>query len=210
MDKPPTDNSPTDESNSSHVPFNTDEFIVGAFQVYGVMFIGSMVCSYLFLGTLNLWPGSFKALAIALAGGVVLGLSVFLISKLLVCFPRWKKLFQGFRDLLGHLETKDVFILAIMSGLGEEAFFRGLLQPWLGIPAASLIFALFHAPQLFSGDESDNTSFSLWPWFALFAGIALGWLTILTGTWLSSAVAHFLVNYLNLVYICSAGEGDSP
>ena len=217
MDKTPIDRTPINEcknetgstgTNISNVPFNADEFIVGAFQIYGIMLVGSMVVSYLFMGTLNIWPGSFEKLAIGLGSGAVLGFSVFLLSRFLVSFPRWKKLFEGLRDLRDHLETKDIFILAVMSGLGEEAFFRGLLQPWLGIPAASLIFALFHAPQLFSSDEAQNSSFSLWPWFALFIGIALGWLTILTGTWLSSALAHFLVNYLNLMYICSACEGE--
>jgi membrane protease YdiL (CAAX protease family) len=191
------------------VPLPADELMVAAFQLYGIMFVVSLVFSYLFQGKFNLWPGSFTKLAIGLSGGVLLGLLISIISRILIFFPRWKKLFFGFRKILGHLSVKDVLILALMSGFGEEAFFRGFLQPWLGIPAASFFFAVLHAPQLFSSDQSETSSLSLWPWFALAAGIALGWLTILTGTWLSSAVAHFLVNYLNLVYICSVCDCDS-
>ena len=118
----------TDEVSDSIPPLPADELMVAAFQLYGIMLVVSMVCSYLFFGTLYLWPGSFEKLAVGLGGGVALGLLVSFISRILIYFPRWKELFMGFKKLLGHLEVKDVFILALMSGLGEEAFFRGFLQ----------------------------------------------------------------------------------
>ena len=197
-----------DEVSGNIPPLSSDELIVAAFQLYGIMLVFSMILTYLFFGTLYIWPGSFEKMVYGIGGGIIVGLVISLISRILIYFPRWKKLFTGFKKLLGHLDVKDVFLLALMSGFGEEAFFRGFLQPWLGIPVASFLFAVLHAPQLFNGGNDNASSFSLWPWFALAAGIILGWLTLLTGTWLSSAVAHFLVNYLNIVYICSACEGD--
>lgn len=38
-------------------------------------------------------------------------------------------------------------ILGISAGAGEEAVFRGALQPRFGIPLTSIVFALLHAPQ---------------------------------------------------------------
>ncbi|MDQ3780508.1 MAG: CPBP family intramembrane metalloprotease [Chloroflexota bacterium] len=38
-------------------------------------------------------------------------------------------------------------ILGICAGAGEEAAFRGALQPRFGIPLTSIVFALLHAPQ---------------------------------------------------------------
>lgn len=38
-------------------------------------------------------------------------------------------------------------LIGISAGIGEEALFRGALQPRFGIPLTSLAFALVHAPQ---------------------------------------------------------------
>ena len=191
----------TEKSDKNHI--ETDELIVTAFSFYGIMLVGSMVLSFVFKGNLFLWPGSLIKLAIGIGAGIFVGVSVALISRILIRFPRWKKLFSGFKKILGHLDKKDAFILALMSATGEEAFFRGLLQPWLGIPFTSFLFAVLHAPQIFNKESEETSDFALWPWFALIIGIMLGWLAQYTGTWISSAVAHMVINYLNLVYICS-------
>jgi membrane protease YdiL (CAAX protease family) len=46
--------------------------------------------------------------------------------------------------LVGGLSTPRVCLLAAASGLAEEAFFRGALQPRVGWLAASLLFGLAH------------------------------------------------------------------
>ncbi len=38
-------------------------------------------------------------------------------------------------------------VLGLSAGVGEEAIFRGALQPRFGIPLTSMLFALVHAPQ---------------------------------------------------------------
>jgi membrane protease YdiL (CAAX protease family) len=95
--------------------------------------------------------------------------------------------------LVGPLSARRAFVLAAASGLGEELFFRGALQPRVGWLVATLLFAAAHfvpTPQLRS-----------WAWFALVAGALFGGLFALTGDVLAPALAHALVNGLNLRWL---------
>ena len=105
--------------------------------------------------------------------------------------------------MLGRLRVSECVALALLSGVAEEAFFRGALQPQVGLLAASLLFALAHfAP----GRD-------LWPWTlcSLAAGLALGGLFAWTGNLVAPVVAHALINAVNLrvlsVRYAPAGDG---
>ena len=81
-------------------------------------------------------------------------------------------------------------LLAMASGIGEEALFRGALQPVAGLLLASLLFGLVHfAPRR-----------GLWPWslFALAGGLGLGALFDATGNLVAPVVAHATLNAVNL------------
>ena len=83
--------------------------------------------------------------------------------------------------------------LAALSGVAEEAFFRGALQPQVGLVAASLIFGLAHfVPRR-----------ELMPWtgFSIAAGFLLGFLFDATGNLLAPVVAHAVVNAMNLRHL---------
>ena len=95
--------------------------------------------------------------------------------------------------LLGPLSLGRAWAFAAASGLAEEAFFRGALQPRVGWLAATLIFAVAHfvpAPKLWS-----------WAVFALAAGALFGALFAATGDLLAPLLAHVLVNGLNLRWL---------
>jgi len=95
--------------------------------------------------------------------------------------------------LLGPLGTARAWTLALVSGLAEEAFFRGALQPRVGLVAATLLFGAAHfvpTPQLRS-----------WALFALVAGAGFGALFAATGDLLAPLLAHVLVNGLNLRWL---------
>ena len=99
--------------------------------------------------------------------------------------------------LLGPLSHVRAWGFAAASGLAEEAFFRGALQPRVGWLAATLIFAAAHfvpAPKLWS-----------WSVFALAAGALFGGLFAATGDLLAPLLAHVLVNGLNLRWL-AAGQ----
>ena len=97
---------------------------------------------------------------------------------------------RALAELLGKRSLRECIVLAVASGVAEEAFFRGVLQPALGWLLASLIFGLVHfAPKR-----------ELLPWtgFALAAGLVLGALFESTGNLVAPIVAHVGINAANL------------
>jgi len=97
---------------------------------------------------------------------------------------------RALAELLGKRSWRECVFLAVASGVAEEAFFRGVLQPALGWLLASLIFGLIHfAPKR-----------ELLPWtgFALAAGLVLGALFESTGNLVAPIVAHVGINAVNL------------
>ena len=72
----------------------------------------------------------------------------------------------------------------------SELFFRGALQPAVGLVPASLIFGLIHI-----GPERR-----FWPWtvFAVVVGFILGALYELTGDLAGPIVDHVCINALNM------------
>lgn len=93
-------------------------------------------------------------------------------------------------SLLGPLRRRDCLVLAALSGIGEEALFRGALQPEVGLVAASAVFGLVHfAPQ---------RELRAWTLFAIGAGLLLGALYDATGNLVAPIVAHAGINAVNL------------
>jgi hypothetical protein len=124
------------------------------------------------------------------AGVLVAAVAIF-ASRELTRRTRWgKELARALGELLGELGPADCVLLALVSGVAEEAFFRGALQPRIGLVAASLLFGLAHfAPRR-----------ELVPWtlFSVAAGFALGALFDWTGNLLAPVVAHALINAVNI------------
>jgi membrane protease YdiL (CAAX protease family) len=95
--------------------------------------------------------------------------------------------------LLGPLSPRRALAFALASGLAEEAFFRGALQPRVGLALATLLFAAAH--------YVPRPGLRAWSLFALAAGLLFGVLFAWTGDLLAPAVAHALVNALNLRWL---------
>lgn len=124
-----------------------------------------------------------------LAGGVVV-----LLSRQLTRHTLWgQRLAFVLGSLLGQLSVAECVLLAALSGVAEEAFFRGALQPQVGLVAASLLFGLAHfAPRR-----------ELLPWtaFSVAAGFLLGTLFDATGNLVAPVLAHALINAVNLRFL---------
>lgn len=86
----------------------------------------------------------------------------------------------------------ELLLGAAMAGFSEELFFRGLLQPQIGLPAASLVFGLLHGP-----------SRSLWPLavWAAGAGALLGLVYSATESLLLPTLVHALYDAAALLYV---------
>lgn len=160
-------------------------------------------------------PPDRTTLVLSLLAAVALALGVVAAGRALervgwyLAMARFLKRLVTSPDLLGpELDAEKAFVVALYSGIGEEALFRGFLQPWivlqlqgawgqpsawpavLGVVLASGVFGLLHFPLVRE----------LIPWtaFALLAGLLFGALAAWSGSLLAPVVAHLLINWLNI------------
>ena len=87
------------------------------------------------------------------------------------------------------LTIQEIAVIALLSGVSEEIFFRGALQAEIGIIGASLVFGLLHPL---------NVSYVIW---AASVGFAFGLLYQATGSLLPPMIAHGAYNLAALVYL---------
>ncbi len=101
------------------------------------------------------------------------------------------------RPLFASSTLVDLAIISLMAGMGEELFFRGLLQAllihWLGMIAglvlASTLFGVLHL---------------VTPAYAVMAslmGLYLGCWYLATGSLLAVAVAHAVYDFVALIWL---------
>jgi len=85
-----------------------------------------------------------------------------------------------------QLRVRDIMLIALSAGVGEEVLFRGVLQPHLGVWPTSILFGALHPLS--------------W-WYMLYgtgAGLLLGYLAIITEGLLAPIVCHTVVDGLLL------------
>jgi hypothetical protein len=86
----------------------------------------------------------------------------------------------------------ELVLGASMAGLAEELFFRGVLQPRIGLVAASLVFGILHGP--------SRGLLPLAAWAAV-AGCFLGLLHDATGNLALPTLVHALYDLVALLYV---------
>ena len=87
---------------------------------------------------------------------------------------------------LDTLNPVNIVLVALSAGVGEEALFRGALQPHLGLAWTALLFGLAHPLS--------------WAYiaYASLAGLVLGGLVEATGSLLPAMVCHTVVDAILL------------
>ena len=103
--------------------------------------------------------------------------------------------------IIGKLETRDAFLIALFSGISEEIFFRGFCYPIFnkrfGAAAAMILtssfFALIH-----------DSTFAFWPIFVL--GMALNLVYEKRGSLVSNITIHITHNIIFLGYFFLAKD----
>ena len=93
--------------------------------------------------------------------------------------------------LIDGARVRDLILVAVMSGVGEEALFRGALQPVLGILVTSLLFGALHV--------GPDRRYLVWTVWAVGAGFLFGALYEWTGGILAPVTAHVLHNAATLL-----------
>jgi hypothetical protein len=128
--------------------------------------------------------------------GLAVGLAIVGLSRLATRFTEWgENLARAMAEALGQISMPDAVLLAFASGLAEEMFFRGALQPRVGLVLASLMFGIVHFV--------PRREFLPWTVFALAAGFGFGALYDATGNLVAPVVAHTVVNGINLPLLIS-------
>lgn len=83
-------------------------------------------------------------------------------------------------------KMRDLMLVSVFSGVGEEALFRGAVQPEFGLVIAAVAFGALHV--------GPDRRYLLWTVWAVLAGFLFGWLFLVTGGLLAPVVAHVLHN----------------
>lgn len=137
--------------------------------------------------------------SIALMAGLVLAgivtLATVFATRVLVERARWaRELYDLLRAPLLGLSRARLITLAVLSAAGEELFFRGALQPTVGLVAASVAFGLVHV-----SPRGTGVAWTLW---ACVMGFVFGALFEASGHLIVPMLAHALINYANMQYMC--------
>lgn len=135
-------------------------------------------------------PASFP---VQLGVGAVAGGAIGAISMGISRFRFMEPALEPFRSIGQSIRAIWLIVfLSLCAGVGEEIFFRGALQVWLGIPLTAVVFVLIHGYL-----NPWNWRISVYGLFMTAAMIGIGFMSDQIG--LTSAItAHAVVDIIAL------------
>jgi membrane protease YdiL (CAAX protease family) len=160
-------------------------FVRHAALFYGALVVVAAVWNTLRGREMPLWGDSIPLglLLGTLAAGVTIALGA--IAYRLI--PLVRRLAEELAPVIvDPFDRAALILLSLFSGIGEEALFRGAVQPEFGLVWASLLFGALHI--------GPGRRFLLWTVWAVLAGFLFGALFELTGGLLAPMLAHTLHN----------------
>jgi uncharacterized protein len=135
--------------------------------------------------------------------GVSFGTLVIAATRISVRRWEWARgLHQDLRPVARNVESKTLITVAILSSVGEELFFRGLLMPTLGVLVQAGLFGFLH--------QVRGRSRWVWVAWATLVGLAFGALFALTGSLLGPIAGHALINAHNLIFLRDHDPAPKP
>ena len=172
-----------------------------AFVVYCPLTVGALAWAWLaggrFAWTLETpWLSApySERFALSLGLGLVLALVVVAMTPLLVERTQWARaLHVELEAIISPLSSAEITTLALASGFAEELFFRGAMQPVLGLLITAVIFGAVHV--------GPKPVFFAWTTWAFVMGLLLGMIFELTGVLWGPVLAHVWINQRNMSFI---------
>ena len=161
---------------------------------YGVLLAISLIGSKLAEQMESWYNPAGPELVLQVGAGVAAGLLGVWISRLMERrVVAVRQLAGDFSDILRGLSRTQAWILALSSGIAEEAFFRGTLQPLIGILPATVLFAAIHI--------GPARRYLWWTLSALIYGIGLALLFEWGQGLVAPVTAHVVLNGINLYHL---------
>lgn len=168
-----------------------------ALAVYALVCVGSGALALWLWGSIGVHPEPWFALPPAtrhlfsVTLGATTGVAVVGISPLLQrSFRPFRELAAELAPLVRSIPSSLTIPLALLSALGEELLFRGVLSPLIGLVPSSILFGLVH--------QIPGRARWTWALSAAFLGLCLGALFEGSGSLLGPIVAHAIINGVNL------------
>ena len=128
--------------------------------------------------------------------GIALGGLVVVVTRRLVERATWaQELARALKPFARDLTGTGIVVVAVLSSVGEEFLFRGLLEPWLGLWLQAVLFGLLH--------QMRGPSRWAWAVWAGIVGLLFGVLFVPTGSFVGPILAHAVINGFNLNYLQS-------
>ena len=198
------------ESDSGAIPSNPAR---ARWLVPGIVFYGVLsAIAWAWRGGVYEEPVFFASRAAASRGvdwfpdlglGIGAGMALLGLSALATARTGWgERLADRMAEVIAGVPFSHAIALALLSGFGEELFFRGALQPRVGWFVASLLFGMMHV--------GPGRDFLPWTVFAIAGGGVFGGLFLATGNLAAPIAAHVLVNAVNLPILARRGRARRP
>ena len=100
------------------------------------------------------------------------------------------------KPFIDDLNVPAAITISAAAGIGEELFFRGLLQTEFGLVLSSLLFSVLHF-----GLAVKEFKFMAFLYFVI--GLYFGWFLTLTNSLWALCVAHAAYDFIVIVYMKS-------
>ncbi len=173
----------------------------GLSAAYAVLAVVGGALAYFFSGGrpfahptpwLDLPPVAGAALSVAV--GVAFAFAIVVATRMSVARFTWaKRLHRELQPVARRFGPREILLVAVLSSLGEELFFRAFLVPTVGVVVSSVLFGLLH--------QVKGESRWIWAGWATGVGVFFALLFASTGSLLGPLVAHALINATNLEFL---------
>ena len=87
-----------------------------------------------------------RTISFQIASGTFAGLAIGAFAGWLIDRPFMSMVKDRYTRIIGGVVSRpfDIVVVSLCAGIGEEVFFRGAIQHWLGIAATAVLFVAIH------------------------------------------------------------------
>jgi membrane protease YdiL (CAAX protease family) len=163
----------------------TPRFVSTAALFYGGLIVVATLWNFL-------RGREFHFLGDSVTFGIALGLSSAVMTVSLgILLYRVSRVVREVSDELAPMlvdggSLRDLLLISLFSGVGEELLFRGAVQPEFGLVVAAILFGALHI--------GPDRRYLFWTVWAMLAGLLFGGLYVVTGGLLAPVIAHVFHN----------------